>query len=119
MTMAAFQSAVKILRKGLRVTWTLLWMFLLTLFLAVALTILVKDYFGGFDQFKQWQQDHFAYLLIWRLFVYSALAWGWLSIRQRFAKDPASDRSMKRLRRCELLVIFVVCLFEIKHAGLI
>lgn len=115
MTMAAIQSAAKILRKGLQVTWSLLWMFTVTLGLAITLTLLVKSVFGDFDQFRAWQQSHFTYLLLWRLLIYSLLACGWLSIRQRLVQGNESIR----LIRCEVLLVLLACLFEVNHAGLL
>jgi hypothetical protein len=90
-------------------------MFTATFGLAIALTLLVKSVFGDFDQFKAWQASHFTALLLWRLFIYGALAWGWLSIRRRLAQGTESNR----LIRCEILLVLLVCIFEINHAGLL
>lgn len=115
MTMTAPHSVARVLRKGLRATWSVLWMFTVTFGLAIALTLLVKEMFGDFDHFKAWQESHFAYLLMWRILVYALLAVGWLSIRRRV--DLSNDPS--RLIRCEILLVSLVCLFEVNHAGLL
>lgn len=113
--MTALQSVARYARKGLGAAWSLLWMFTVTLGLAITLTLLVKSVFGDFDQFKAWQKSHFTYLLIWRVFIYCTLAWGWLSVRRRLVQGTESGR----LIRCEILLVFLLCIFEANHAGLL
>ncbi|MFS2159652.1 hypothetical protein ACCD10_20175 [Pseudomonas sp. Pseusp122] len=113
--MAALRSAARYVRKGLGAAWSLIWMFTATFGLAIALTLLVKGVFGDFDQYKAWQASHFIYLLLWRLLIYGALAWGWFKIRRRIAREAESNK----LIRCEVLLVFLACVFEANHAGLL
>lgn len=113
--MATIRAVARCARSGLRTAWSLLWMFTATFGLAITLTLLVKSVFGDFDQYKAWQASHFTYLLLWRLFIYCLLACAWLGIRRRLVDEAQSNR----LIRCEVLMVFLVAVFEANHAGLL
>lgn len=116
--MTAHQTKMLVI-KGLRAAWSLLWMFVATFVLAVMLTLLVKETFGDFEQYREWQEAHLLQLFLWRLCMYTGLAIGWLKIRRRLASTQDAGETRKRLVRCELLVVVLVSIFEIKHTGLL
>lgn len=117
--MAPMRTTSGFMRRGIGVVWSLLWPFLLTLCLAILITALVRQFFGDFDQFKAWGEKHYGLLLGWRLLIYAAIGTYWINLRGRLLQPGEADTSTARQRRCEILAALVVCLFELKHAGLL
>ncbi|MFC2973806.1 hypothetical protein ACFOJE_16510 [Azotobacter bryophylli] len=103
-------------RRGLRIAWRLLWPFVLTVGLALGLTLLAARIFGDLEHYRRWADLHAGALLAWRLTLYGLLAALWWPIRTRLRRQNP-DRDAWRLWRCELLVIMTLLLFELRHAG--
>ncbi len=103
-------------RCGLLIAWRLLWPFVLTVGLALGLTLLAARIFGDLEHYRHWADLHAGALLAWRLTLYGLLAALWWPMRARLRRQNP-DRDTWRLWRCELLVIMTLLLFELRHAG--
>lgn len=117
--MAAFRSARRLVRRGAQVTWTLLWPFLLTLAVALLATALISHFFGDYDQLRAWLKANYGYFLAWRLLVYSTITVAWLRVKRRVIERAGIQDRHGQLRRCEVMAVLIVCLFEARHAGLL
>ncbi|WP_073168824.1 hypothetical protein [Pseudomonas asturiensis] len=105
------------LRRSAKALVSFTWPVLLTIALAVVFMTAVAHFFGDIEQFRKWQQAHYNYLLAWRLSLYAMIGYGWYRLR-RILNQRAADSSSKPsgLRRCEVMAIFVVLLFELRRA---
>ncbi|OSR80806.1 hypothetical protein BV328_00720 [Pseudomonas syringae pv. actinidiae] len=94
------------------------WPVFLTIVLAVIFMTAVAHFFGGIEQFREWQKAHYNYMLAWRLLLYTAIGLGWYRLR-RTLKQRASDTNPfpSGFRRCEFMAIFVALLFELRRAA--
>lgn len=107
------------IRKSARALLSFSWPVLLTIMLVTIFLAVIAQVFGDLDRFREWQRAHYGYMLAWRLMVYAVIALGWFKIRAHLKEKAPSDSPVPPgLRRCEGLAILVVCLFELRRAGL-
>ncbi|MDU8543701.1 hypothetical protein [Pseudomonas syringae group sp. J248-6] len=106
------------LRRGAKALVSFTWPVVLTIVLAVIFITAIAHFFGDIEQFREWQKTHYNYMLAWRLSLYAAIGLGWYRLR-RTLKQRASDTNPfpSGLRRCEVMAIFVVLLFEFRRAA--
>ncbi|MDU8489401.1 hypothetical protein RYA07_13415 [Pseudomonas syringae pv. actinidiae] len=106
------------LRRSAKALVSFTWPVLLTIVLAVVFMTAVAHFFGDIERFREWQQEHYSYMLAWRLSLYAAIGFGWFRLK-RTLKQRALDTSPvpSGLRRCEVMAIFVVLLFELRRAA--
>ncbi|MBI6745654.1 hypothetical protein YA0079_10495 [Pseudomonas syringae] len=106
------------LRRGVKALVSFTWPVLLTIVLAVIFMTAIAHFFGDVEQFREWQKAHYNYMLAWRLSLYAAIGVGWYRLR-RTLKQRASDTNLfpSGLRRCEVMAIFVILLFELRRAA--
>jgi len=110
------RAALSFGRRGLRLSWTLLWPFLLAVSLALGFVLVAAWGFGDLQSYRAWQAEHHAHFLVWRLCLYTGLVVLWWPTRRRALK-VAEQRG--RIYRCEVLAILVVGLFELRNAGVL
>lgn len=107
------------LRKSTKALLSFTWPVLLTVSLAMIFMTAVAQIFGDLERFQEWQRTHYAYMLTWRLFLYAAIGFAWLKLRSGL-KERATDISPypSGLRRCEIMAVCIVSLFELRRAAL-
>ena len=106
------------LRRSAKALVSFTWPVLLTIALAVAFMTAVAHFFGDIEQFREWQQAHYNYLLAWRLSLYAMIGYAWFRIRRILSQRAAeTSPNTSGLRRCEVVAIFVVLLFELRRAA--
>lgn len=90
---------------------------LLTLFVisigTLLFSALLMHVFDDVEQFHQWREDNYGYLLAWRLTLYSVVTLFWLKLKARLS---LSMHQRKRLRRAEFLVVLLLLLVELNKA---
>ncbi|MBI6856092.1 hypothetical protein YA0002_25345 [Pseudomonas cichorii] len=119
MTMVTFKSTTQLVRRSVVATWSFSWPFLMALVLAITLIWVVKAVFGDFEKLKAWQESHYGYLLAWRLLIYVLIGFGWLRLCSRLMKASDGEQARPPIRRCEVMAIAMVLMFEISHSGLL
>ncbi|RMO85347.1 hypothetical protein ALQ32_200179 [Pseudomonas syringae pv. tagetis] len=104
------------LRRTAKSLLSFTWPVVLTVALAVVFMSAVVHFFGDIEQFREWQKTHYNYMLAWRLSLYTAIVFGWFKLRSAL-KQRVADTSQhpSGLRRCEVMAIFVVLLFELRR----
>lgn len=94
------------------------WPVLLTIVLAVIFMTVVAYFFGGIEQYREWQKAHYNYMLAWRLLLYTAIGLGWYRLRRTLNQRASHTNPFPSgFRRCEFMAIFVVLLFELRRAA--
>ncbi|KMY02355.1 hypothetical protein V476_14875 [Pseudomonas syringae KCTC 12500] len=116
--MSSLPVAKEWLRRGAKALVSFTWPVLLTIVLTVIFMTAIVHFFGDVEQFREWQKAHYNYMLAWRLSLYAAIGLGWYRLR-RTLKQRASDKNLfpSGLRRCEVMAIFVILLFELRRAA--
>ncbi len=110
------RTGLRIGRRGLGLTWSLLWPFLLAVCLALAFVLAAAWGFDDLQSYRQWQADHHTHFLVWRICLYAGLVIFWWPCRKRLIAE-ANDRG--RLYRCEVMAVLVIGLFELRNAGML
>lgn len=87
----------------------LLWCLLVAL-VAATVNVIGIRIVGSVTGWTRWMQANRVSLLIWRLCLYSATAWGWAWMRKRVRdREPGAER---RLRRVELATVLAIIALE-------
>lgn len=110
------RTGLRIGRRGLRLTWSLLWPFLLAVSIALGFVLVTAWGFGDLQSYRQWQAEHHGHFLVWRLCLYAGLICCWWPIRRRLI---AITDERGRIYRCEGLALVVIGLFELRNAGVL
>ncbi|MGF7244582.1 hypothetical protein ABIC11_005043 [Pseudomonas oryzihabitans] len=110
------RTGFRIGRRGLRLTWSLLWPFLLAVALALGFVLVTAWGFGDLQSYRQWQAEHHGHFLVWRLCLYAGFICCWWPVRRRLIA-VADERG--RIYRCEALALAVIGLFELRNAGVL
>lgn len=70
-----------------------------------------------FLRWQAWRAEHYGYMLIWRLSLYTALVVAWIKLKAR--RSPNSSPSeRKQIRRIETLMILLLLMIELAKAAL-
>ncbi|MHC8334116.1 hypothetical protein [Pseudomonas sp. LB3P25] len=93
-------------------TLVITWAFLLTL-AAIVIGLLGIEAAAGIDDWTQWLRGQAFALLIWRLALYSATAYGWYRMRQRFAHEGLTPSQHQRLLCAEAAAVASVAVLEL------
>lgn len=106
------------LRRSARALVSFTWPVLLTIALAAVFLTAIAHFFGDLQQFREWQKAHYNYLLAWRISLYVTIGYGWFRLR-RILNQRANETSPypSGLRRCEVMAIFIVLLFELRRVA--
>lgn len=101
------------------VVWLLasLGMIILLSILAVLLGMVIMQFFGSVEQWRQWRVENYWILLAWRLCLYSVLVMFWLQLKARLPK-LAPGPARNRLIRVEVMAVLLVLLLELSKASL-
>src|SRR5690349_17097183 len=67
---------------------------------------------GGVARWMRWLHDHRMYFLLWRLLLYSATIYGWLSMRRRVLEVEPGTATAVRLLRVEVAGVVTLVLME-------
>lgn len=110
------RTGLRLGRRGLRLSWSLLRPFLLAVCLAMAFVLVTAWGFGDLQSYRQWQADHHTHFLVWRTCLYAGLVTFWWPCRKRLI---AANKDRGRLYRCEVMAVLVIGLFELRNAGLL
>ena len=110
------RTGLRIGRRGLRLTWSLLWPFLLAVSIALGFVLVTAWGFGDLQSYRQWQAEHRGHFLVWRLCLYAELICCWWPVRRRLM---AATDEHGRVYRCEALALAVIGLFELRNAGVL
>jgi len=90
----------------------ILWTVLLTL-AAIVIGLLGIEAANGIDDWIQWLRSQAAALLVWRLTLYSATAYSWYRMRQRFGHEGLSSSQHQRLLCAEAAAVCAIALLEL------
>ncbi|WP_208691955.1 hypothetical protein [Pseudomonas oryzihabitans] len=110
------QAVLSFGRRGLGLTWSLLWPFLLAVSIALGFVLVAAWGFGDLQSYRQWQADHHTHFLVWRTCLYAGLVTFWWPCRKRLI---AANEDRGRLYRCEVMAVLVIGLFELRNAGML
>ncbi|BDB18296.1 hypothetical protein cym2001_16610 [Pseudomonas sp. CYM-20-01] len=69
---------------------------------------------GDTSAWSTWLQDHSTGLLVWRLYLYAAILYGWRWMRTRLLQREPDAAA--RLRRAECAGIAALMLLEVSNA---
>ncbi|MEE4733675.1 hypothetical protein V2K60_20875 [Pseudomonas alliivorans] len=106
------------LRRSARALVSVTWPVLLTIALAVVFLTAIAHFFGDLEQFREWQKSHYNYLLAWRITLYVMIGYGWYRLKRKINQRAAETRPYPSgLRRCEVMAIFIVLLFELRRVA--
>lgn len=90
--------------------WTVL--ILATALVAGAIVIEVA---GGAQAWRQWLNTHAEYFRVWRMFLYTALAYSTFRLHQRLRHTGMSAHSQRALLRTEVAAAATLILLEIQN----
>ncbi|MDU8358415.1 hypothetical protein [Pseudomonas syringae group sp. J309-1] len=106
------------LRRSATALLSLTWPIVLTIVLATVFMTTIAHYFGDIERFIEWQKAHYGFMLAWRLSLYAAIGFGWYRLRCALKRQASPTTPFPSgLRRCEVMAIFVVLLFECRRAA--
>ncbi|MEE4742815.1 hypothetical protein V2K00_11370 [Pseudomonas alliivorans] len=106
------------LRRSARALVSVTWPVLLTIALAVVFLTAITHFFGDLEQFREWQKSHYNYLLAWRITLYVMIGYGWYRLKRKINQRAAETSPYPSgLRRCEVMAIFIVLLFELRRVA--
>lgn len=96
------------------VGWSVLWIAGLML-VAGVLNAIGIELAGNIQNWSAWLKSHASALLVWRLFVYGAVCYGWYRMRIRVLAREDDLESRQRFQRIEIGAVCALLLLEITN----
>ncbi|TPG90307.1 hypothetical protein EAH72_29325 [Pseudomonas caspiana] len=90
----------------------ILWATLLTL-AVIVIGLLGIEAADGINDWSQWLRGQAFALLIWRLALYSVVAYGWYRMRQRLAHEGLTSSQHQRLLCTEAAAVAAIAVLEL------
>jgi hypothetical protein len=91
--------------------WRLIGVTLLIMAIAIIFNLFGIYLTGGLGNWIVWLADSYWYFFVWRMVLYVALVWGWVTLRRRIlAREPDSRR---RVFPVEIAVVGTFLLMEV------
>ncbi|PWU28672.1 hypothetical protein DK254_22975 [Pseudomonas sp. RW407] len=82
---------------------------------SIVISMIVINHLGGLEQWLNWREDNYLWLLVWRICLYLILATFWLKLKARMPPlEPGPTKS--RMLRIELLVALLAVVIELVKA---
>lgn len=88
-----------------------LWVIALVL-AAIALNVLGIRVLGDTLSWSRWLSSHRGDFLVWRVFLYGGVAYGWWRMRGRIARGELSPETRMRLQRAEIGAALAILALE-------
>lgn len=85
----------------------------LTFITAIGISLLGIELAGGIPEWQQWLKDNTGYFRLWRIVLYSVLAYGWYRLRQRLHRQSITREQHHRLLRTEVALVALLLLLEL------
>jgi len=85
----------------------------LTVITALGISLVGVELAGGAPEWQQWLKDNTSYFRVWRILLYSALAYGWYRLRRRLHRQGISTEQHYRLLRTEIALVALLLLLEL------
>jgi purine-cytosine permease-like protein len=89
-----------------------LWVVLITL-AVVVIGLLGIESAKDMNDWNHWLKSHATALLIWRLALYGATAYGWYRMRQRLTSAGLSTEQHQQLLYAEIAAVAAIALLEL------
>ncbi|WP_051414906.1 hypothetical protein [Pseudomonas sp. QTF5] len=90
----------------------ILWALLITLAIVV-IGLLGLEAAHDINSWSHWVKSQATALLIWRLALYGATAYGWCRMRQRLTAEGISTQQHDRLLYAEIAAVVAIALLEL------
>lgn len=85
----------------------------LTFIAAIGISLLGIELAGGIPEWQQWLKDNTGYFRLWRIVLYSGLAYGWYRLRRQLHRQGISTEQHHRLLRTEVALVAFLVLLEL------
>lgn len=85
----------------------------LTFIAAIGINLLGIELAGGIPEWQQWLKDNTGYFRLWRILLYSVLAYGWYRLRRQLHRQGISPEQHHRLLRTEIALVALLLLLEL------
>jgi hypothetical protein len=85
----------------------------LTSIAGIGISLLGIELAGGIPEWQQWLKDNAGYFRLWRVLLYSVLAYGWYRLRRRLHRQGISTEQHHRLLRTEIALVALLLLLEL------
>lgn len=69
------------------------------------------------NDWNQWLKAQATPLLVWRLILYSATAYGWYRVRRHLSNEGLSTQQHQRLMYAEMAAVFAITTLELNAIG--
>lgn len=96
------------------VGWSVLWIAGLML-VAGILNAIGIQLAGDIQNWSVWFNGHASAFLVWRIFIYSAVSYGWYQMRIRVLTREDDSDSKQRFLRIEIGAVCALLLLEITN----
>lgn len=90
----------------------ILWAVLITL-MVVVIGLLGIEAANDMNGWSHWLKSQATALLIWRLALYGATAYGWYRMRQRLTAEGLSKHQHQRLLYAEIAAVVTIAVLEL------
>lgn len=85
----------------------------LCLLVAVLISLIGIELAGGIVQWEQWLKGNAGYFRLWRMLLYTALAYGWYCLHRRLLAQNISQQKRRQLMRTAIGLVVAVLLLEL------
>ncbi|WP_237881396.1 hypothetical protein [Pseudomonas sp. PGPR40] len=90
----------------------MLWAVLITL-IVVVIGLLGIEVANDMNGWSNWLKSQTTALLIWRLALYGATAYGWYRMHRRLTSEGLSSQQHQRLMYAEIAAVVAIALLEL------
>lgn len=85
----------------------------LILLMTILISLIGIELAGGIAQWEHWLKGNAGYFRLWRMLLYTALAYSWYSMHRRLLAQNISQQQRRQLMRTAIGLVVAVLLLEL------